>query len=308
MKAIENRVRAFVLGGGGARGALQVGALRGLLEAGIHPDLLVGTSVGAANATLLAVRGFSVEGLEELERAWQAAAAADLLPDNYLWLTVRSLFDRTGTEVGQRIRDYFIEQGLDPALRFGELQGPRLILVAADLTAGEAVLYGTDPDQIVLEGLLASTAIPPWVRPIPRQGHRLMDGGLVSNLPIEPALRVGATEIVALDLVDPRPAGVPPRGFGSFLFEVLATVEQRQLCLEKQLAAAQRVPVHHVHLQPEWPIAVWEFPRALELLEPGYLMMRDYLAAHPDLVTPDGPGKALGWRRLWSALTGRSTP
>ncbi|MDQ7028746.1 MAG: patatin-like phospholipase family protein [Ardenticatenia bacterium] len=45
---------AFVLSGGGNRGALQVGALQVLLEAGIQPDVLVGTSVGAVNALFLA--------------------------------------------------------------------------------------------------------------------------------------------------------------------------------------------------------------------------------------------------------------
>src|SRR5262249_26347136 len=45
---------AFVLSGGGARGALQVGALRALLEAGIRPDVIVGTSIGAWNGALLA--------------------------------------------------------------------------------------------------------------------------------------------------------------------------------------------------------------------------------------------------------------
>jgi NTE family protein len=304
MKPTKKPVRAFVLGGGGARGALQVGALRALLDAGIEPDLLVGTSVGAANATYLAVRGFSQDGLDGLEASWWVAAEANLLPDNYLWLTIRSLFDRAGTEVEHRIRDYFVAQGLDPTLRFGEIQGPRLILVAADLTAGQPLLYGTDPSQLVLEGLLASTAIPPWVRPMAREGHRLMDGGVVSNLPIEPALSQGATEIVALDLTEPRPVGTATRRFGSFLGQLFYTLEQRHTNLEKQLAAAQGVRVHHVHLQPELPMAVWEFHRAVELFEPGYLLMHRYLSAHEELGAPPESGGGPWWRRAWSALTG----
>ncbi len=51
----NNKRTALVLGGGGSRGALQVGALRALYEAGIKLDILVGTSIGAANATALAV-------------------------------------------------------------------------------------------------------------------------------------------------------------------------------------------------------------------------------------------------------------
>lgn len=73
---------AFVLGGGGARGALQVGALRALLEADIHPDLAVGTSIGALNAAFIGLHGFNSQALDGLVTTWRAAATADhlLLP------------------------------------------------------------------------------------------------------------------------------------------------------------------------------------------------------------------------------------
>jgi len=110
-----------------------------------------------------------------------------------------------------------------------------------------------------------------------------MDGGVVSNLPIEPALSQGATEIIALDLADPRPVMPDLRGFGSFLYQLIFTVEQRQLCLEKQLAAARGVPIYHVPLQPAMPLAVWQFDRSVPLLERGYALMREYIATHPKL-------------------------
>lgn len=276
-------VLAFALGGGGAKGALQVGALRALLEAGLMPNLLVGTSIGAANASFLAVAGCSLEAIDALEKAWHVAAAQDLLPDNYLWLTVRALFNRPGLDVQDRLRRFFISQGLDPQLRFRDLTGPRLILVAADLWAGNTVLFGTSPDHLVLEGVLASTAIPPWVRPLNQGDHLVMDGGAVSNLPIEPALSQGATEIIALDLSDPRPIGPAIGGFGPFLFQLVHTVEQRQAYLEKQLAAIHGVPVHHVPLQAAIPMAVWQFERSITLIARGYDLMREYLRLHPDL-------------------------
>jgi NTE family protein len=61
-----NRPLALVLGGGGARGALQVGGLRALLEANIQPDLLVGTSIGAVNAATLAIRGAAASSIASL--------------------------------------------------------------------------------------------------------------------------------------------------------------------------------------------------------------------------------------------------
>lgn len=281
-------VRAFVLGGGGAKGALQVGALRALLEASIVPDLLVGTSIGAVNASFLATAGCSLEAIDALEKAWHSAAAQDLLPDNYLWLTVRALFNRSGPNVQDRLRRFFISHGLDPNLRFRDLPGPRLIVVAADLWAGSIVLFGTSPDHPVLDGVLASTAIPPWVRPFDQGDSLVMDGGVISNLPIEPALGQGATEIIALDLTDPRPFGPAIRGFGPFLFQLVHTVEQRQVYLEKQLAAAGGVPVHHVPLQAAMPMAVWQFERSAALIVRGYDLMREYLRTHPLLSRPHG--------------------
>ena len=290
---------AFVLGGGGARGALQVGALRALLEAGIQPDMLVGTSIGAVNAAFLAKYGLSQESLPQLEKSWHVAAEADLLPRHYLWLTIRMLFNRSGTDVQQHIRDFLVDQGLDPALRFGDLSGPRLFLVAADLQKGGVALYGTDPSQSILEGVLASTAILPWVRPLERDDHLLVDGGILSNLPIEPALSHGATEIIALDLADPRPVDLGVGDIGPFLFHLAYSVQQRQIHLEKKLAAQHGVPVHHIQLRGESPVAVWEFPRATSLFEPGYKLTREYLATHPELgQKPQLPW----WRRLRLSL------
>lgn len=261
---------AFVLSGGGARGALQVGALRALLEADLQPDLWVGTSVGAVNATYLAVHGFTPEALAGLETAWRDAVQADLLPANYLWLTVRVLFNRAGWRPHHRMRDFFIAHGLPPDLRFGDIQGARLILVAADLNAGRAVLYGADPQQSVLEGLLASTALPPWVHPLEKDGQFLIDGGVVSVLPIEPALAQGAREIVALDLADSREVPVEARGFGPFLGKLMSTVEQRQIELEMALARARGVPVRHLPLQAEQPVPIWDFGHTEALMAQGY--------------------------------------
>ena len=82
MRNLINKNVAFVLSGGGSRGALQVGALRALLEAGVQPDMVVGTSIGAVNATFLALHGFSKNGLDKLAAAWREAVKLDLLPTN----------------------------------------------------------------------------------------------------------------------------------------------------------------------------------------------------------------------------------
>jgi NTE family protein len=253
------------------------------------------------------VHGFTVKGLDGLEEAWREAASANLLPANYLWLTIRTVLHRNETEIEDRIRDFFVKHGLEPSLRFGQIEGPRLILVATDLRTGRAVLYGTEPDQSVLEGVLASTALPPWVRPLAQDGRLLIDGGAVSNVPIEPALSQGASEIVAIDLTDPRPLGVATRSYGSFLIQLVNTVEQRQIYMETRLASAHGVPVYHVSLLPESPMAVWEFPHSETLFERGHGIMQSYLAEHVELSLSVVPNKKTWWQRLWCALPSRDS-
>jgi NTE family protein len=261
---------AFVLGGGGARGALQVGALRALLEAGYQPDMLVGTSAGAINATFLALRGVTLQSVDELVLAWHNARQADLIPQNVLWLTVRALFRRAGAQSPNRLKEFSIAQGIHPDLRFGDIKGVRLIIVAADLNTSGVALYGLDPEQSVLEGLLASTALPPWVTPIEKEGQLLMDGGVVSNLPIEPAMSAGATEIIALDLHDPRSLSQEMQGFGPFLAKLINTMEHRQMELELALAEARNVPLRYLRLGGPISIALWDFSQTEAMIQYGY--------------------------------------
>lgn len=273
------RSLAFVLAGGGARGALQVGALRALLEAGIRPDLVVGTSVGAINAVFLGLHGYTPEALDLLEAAWFAAAKAELLPPNPAWLTMRVVFNRMHIRPDHRLRDYFIAQGLTPDLHFGDLPGPPMILVSADLNRAQPVFYGADPQQCVLDGILASTALPPWVHPLELEDRFLMDGGVISNLPIEPAILHGATEIIALDLSAPGEIDQEAHGFGPFWAKFLTTVISRQTYLEMELARAKGVLVHRVVLAAKPPVPIWDFGQTQILLETGYQQMKSALGA-----------------------------
>jgi len=90
---LQKRV-AFVLGAAVRRGALQVGALRALAEAGFQPDILIGASVGAGECSYLAVNGTDLAGIAGLEDAWHDMKALELAPSNYLWVSLRILLHR----------------------------------------------------------------------------------------------------------------------------------------------------------------------------------------------------------------------
>jgi NTE family protein len=269
---------AFVLSGGVSRGALQVGALRALLETGFIPDLLVGTSIGAVNASFLAVRGVRLETIQDLVAAWIDASSADLLPSNYFWLSLRTIFNRPATSPFNRMRAFYIEHGLGPDLKFSDIRGVQLVQIAADLNAKIPVLYGLDPEESVLEGLLASTAIPPWISPLKVGERLLMDGGIVSNLPVEPALLLGATQIIALDLDDPRVAASGISRFRLFLENLLFTISRRQAEMEIALALERNVSVNRIELLSSHPVPMWDFRHTASLIEQGYDLTHQAIA------------------------------
>jgi len=261
-----------------------VGALHALYETGLQPDLLVGTSIGAVNSTFLALKGFSESALEGLDEAWRQVAELDLLPANYIRLTVRAMLRRSSNSPSHRIRGFFVSQGITPELRFGDLQHTRLVVISSDLNSGQPVLHGENPDDKVLDALLLSTALPPWVMPVKKQGRYLMDGGLLSNLPIEPALKLGAKKIIALDLMDRSENSSDISGFTSFLGKLYSSVEKRQVELELELATARRVPTLYIPLARQLHVPLWDFHHYQELIIQGYEFTRQVLDEQRKLV------------------------
>jgi NTE family protein len=126
------------------------------------------------------------------------------------------------------------------------------------------------PDDKILDALLLSTALPPWFMPVRKQDRYLMDGAVVSNLPVEPALNIGATEIVALDLIDPREILRIGDGVRGFFGRLVYSVEKRQQELELKLAEARGVPVLYLELAAESSIQIWDFTHTDDLIKRGY--------------------------------------
>jgi NTE family protein len=268
---------AFVLSGGGSRGALQVGALRALQEYGLQPDLVIGASIGAVNAAFIALNGFTRESLDRLVDAWHAAAASELMPANYIWLTVRAIFKRSSNDPSIRLRDFFVQHGLTPELRFSDIAHPSLVLVSADLNTGKPILLGTEPDDKILDAVLLSTTLPPWFMPVRKQDRYLVDGAIVSNLPVEPALNQGATQIVALDLIDSRDLTQEGDGVVGFFYRLVYSVERRQIELEIELAEAKGVPLLYLGLGVDSPVPIWDYSRTDELISKGYEITRQVI-------------------------------
>jgi NTE family protein len=262
---------AFVLGGGGSRGAMQVGALRALFEAGYQPDLLVGTSIGAANAVGLAFFGANLNGVTALEQAYHKLEQAHLMDLRPERLDINLLLEKPNQHASQQVANLAISLGISRDLRFDQLPYARLALIGSDLETGRTVIYGQDPGQSVLEGLLASIALPPWFAPVKKDDQYIIDGSLLSNLPIEPALTLGATEIIALDLMnDPTPLPLNFLASTQRLEKIIFAFLQRQVFVETALARAQGAPVHYLPLRSSPPVPIWDFSKHRKLIKTGY--------------------------------------
>jgi NTE family protein len=182
---------AFVLGGGGHLGAYEVGMLRALLGAGIKPDLVLGTSVGAINGAVLAAdpTATSVARLEEL---WGGLGNRGIFEG--------SLFSRLGTAARSRTHMYsnaalrrMLESDL-PVSNLEELAVP-FQCVAACIERAAEQWFTTGP---LVEAVLASCAIPGLLPPVEIGGEHYLDGGLVDSVPAGRAVALGARTIYVL--------------------------------------------------------------------------------------------------------------
>ncbi|MEZ4659822.1 MAG: patatin-like phospholipase family protein [Caldilineaceae bacterium] len=190
-------MRAFVLGAGGNLGAMQVGALRSLLERNIYPDLLVGCSVGGLNAAFLA-QNLSLDGVERLKQMWLTVRLSDVYPDSLLSKAWRLLTGKDSLFDNQNFYRFLMNKGLKPDYTFGDIQDAKLLITAANLQSGKLHVFGNSPRERVIDALMATTALPPFHAPWEVNGKRYIDGGAVTCLPIRVAIEQGATEIYVL--------------------------------------------------------------------------------------------------------------
>jgi NTE family protein len=196
---------AFVLGGGGLLGAVEVGMLRALFEAGVAPDLILGTSVGALNGALVAAApGPGV--IDRLGGLWESAVRTrDVYGDGAVRQVTRAV--RTGTHLhsSRPLRDRLQQELGD--LTFADLAVPFQCCAASIEDAAEHWFTAGR----VVDAVVASAAVPGLLPPAEVDGVHYLDGGIVNSIPVGRAVECGATRVFVLQVgrVD-RPL-TPPR-------------------------------------------------------------------------------------------------
>ena len=179
---------AFVLGGGGNLGAVQVGMLQALLERGITPDLIIGCSVGAINGAAIAGDP-TPAGAERLASVWCELDGTDLFPASglsSLWALAKR-----GTAMG---RNDGLRKLLTDSVPYETFEAATVPLhvVATSLASGDERWFSSGP---IVAPILASAALPAVYPPIEIDGELHVDGAVVNNVPISRAAAVGASRV-----------------------------------------------------------------------------------------------------------------
>ena len=174
---------ALALGGGAARGFAHIGVIKALEAQGIAPDIIVGTSAGAAVGALYAA-GYNGFEMQKLAIQMEEGQVSD-------W----SLPNR-GFFKGEALQDF-----INRAVKQRPLEKlPRLFAaVATDLHSGEMVVFRTGNTGMAVR---ASSAVPGIFQPVSINGHDYVDGGLVSPVPVRVARSLGADFVIAVDISD----------------------------------------------------------------------------------------------------------
>jgi NTE family protein len=268
---------AFVLSGGGSRGAFEVGGLRALFAAGIQPELLVGSSAGAVNAASLALDP-SLAGVDRLESLWLGMDQDDFFSANPLVSALRLVLNKPSLYSNRRMYRLVRAELQNRVSSFSDIDAVGLFLTAVDLENGDLHIFGDDPDESVADAIMASTSIQPYFAPWRYRGRCYADGGLISNLPLLAALERGATEIYALDVTPNPPSLMPDADLISLLsreaYLVIDRMRKQELI---QARARLGHGLHHIPYTKFPGLMPFDFSHTVEMMADGEMVVAQYL-------------------------------
>ncbi len=198
----------LALGGGAARGFAHIGVIQVLEEAGIKPDLVVGTSAGSLVAAIYA-SGKTGAQLQIVAETMEEAALTDwILPFvSRGMLRGEALARYVSSQVGGKTIDSF-------AMPLG--------IVATDLHSGQGVLFMRGDTATAVR---ASSAVPAVFQPVKIGTREYVDGGLVSPVPVRYARQMGAEVVIAVD-ISATPESNPALGTVDILLQTFAIMSR----------------------------------------------------------------------------------
>ena len=274
------RPLSFVFSGGGAYGATQVGMIRALIQAGIHPDLIVGTSVGAINGAMYATE--PMLAVERLTEVWTSMRKAGVFGGRTKAGTAFSALrnglmrNNPGLMSPEPLRK-LIAAHL-PVERLEELQIPTAVVVTDALVGQPKILA----QGLIGPALQASAAIPGIFPPVKIEGCFYIDGGVSANVPIRQAISFGARSVVVLDANPPTmPGTLPQSTIGSVLHASMIMLRNQRADTVDHLIG--RHPILHLPQVTPTTQSSFDFDNSEALIEAGFTNTREFLSRLPVL-------------------------
>nr|XP_036863395.1 patatin-like phospholipase domain-containing protein 7 [Manis javanica] len=188
-RVLTGNAVALVLGGGGARGCAQVGVIRALTECGIPVDMVGGTSIGAFMGALYAEeRNYSQIRIRAKQWAEDMTSVVKTVLD--LTYPITSMF--SGAGFNSTMSSVFGDRQIE------DLWIP-YFTITTDITASAMRVH---TDGSLWRYVRASMSLSGYMPPLcdPKDGHLLMDGGYINNLPADVARSMGAKVVIAIDV------------------------------------------------------------------------------------------------------------
>jgi len=273
---------AFVLGGGGLLGAGEVGMLRALLEAGVRPDLVVGTSIGAINGAVVAADP-TAGAAATLTEVWHQVSDSDVFSGSALRRVRHLARTRTHVHPNEPLRDLLVA-------RFGDRRIEDLAVpfqcVAASIERAAEHWFTEGP---VVDAVLASAAVPGVLPPVQVGDEHYLDGGLVHSIPVGRAVALGATCIYVLQVGRiERALEVPSRPWE--VATVAFEIARRHRFASDMAALPDTVEVHVLPTGAAEPpryadlsaLRYRDFTRVRDRIDAAYDASRAYLGSQRD--------------------------
>lgn len=281
MSALTTKRIALVLGGGGLKGFAHIGVLRALVERGIDPVVVSGTSIGALVAAAYTA-GVSVD---EMTNQALALKRKDLFRINHLGMVLERMHN-PAIYLEEPLRT-LIAQAL-PNVQFDDL-GRRLLVNTVDLALGIEVVWGLRGlrEVSIRDAVYASCALPGFFPPGIVAGRVCVDGGVVDNLPVTIASQ-GMDAVIAVDVGSTAllPADdVATQGFAAIYMRAATTMmHELQLRPLHSWGGPPMILVRPFVAEIDW----FDFSRTAMLIESGYSAAVQALDQSPDWINAAG--------------------
>ncbi len=292
---------ALVFSGGGNFGALEAGALEVFLEAGVRPGLWAGTSAGGLNAILMASDP-TVHGARMLQDYWREARP---MPQGGASVFTAARRFATGMESlfpNEPVAEFIKSHLPSGCQTFGDLYRrtrQRAFAVAVEYPANIVRVFGEKREDKLLDGAMATSALPPYFPPWKVGSLRYVDGAAAANLPVRVAVEYGADEILAMNIE------------GVIMLEGLGVINVSAFMLgamigqltanQLEWARHEGVRVNTIRLDAG-PVRSWDFTQADVLIERGRHLAKAFLAERKGKISQGTPWK-YRVRRLFGGVT-----